>query len=639
MIRNPLRSLITFRSAAIMLCIALSFCFNATANSEDIIVFPTGAQTLDLTDRLHPLATARTKLTLDVVGTDPTAKDQIELVASRPGTETTWYLVTLKNESKKARDTYLSLRESNVTSVFASGGLGKIKGLEGDTASFKLEPSATITLALESNSAPKLVVLQDKAQFGEINSGFSFLYAIAILAFLISALAASIFFNRRKLSYRSQNPINTLVADQNKVRHAKRKSVSDAMVGAEEAAVSPATAKVTELNDPRYGTDDGSSTMHNEDDPYGSIRTDLLMAFELGQFDVCFQPIYRLSDRKIEGLEAAIQWHHPIYGIVAWPYIVSVAAHEPMLEELDQFLMEVAIQHVGAWNRQNFTRQPLSLVINAGGLRADENSYCENLANQTLRNGLSRSAVTVQVQCASLGYYRDTVQQFTSKIKSQGFGFSGGNFGWGSADLLMLRTFAFDRLSLDASFFERGENEKHSSAFLKATVGYLRSLGNKIVATGIMDEMALRNANQLGCEHGQGYPHAYSLTTENLFDFLNANMSSRVDTISPSGLTVQKPFQYSSAGGFKLGQTLARPAANSTNVGAASDNSIFAATRQSRPQPNSTSALAFGQSAPPEKPVAARKKAKRKKVKRKTQKPEVKETFTNLVTFGKLERG
>lgn len=554
MIRKNLQTYFSLRAAAILACLVFLIFSSAKAISQDVMLLSADTQSIDLTNKLHPLASARTKLTLDVIGSDPAVKDHIDLVASQPRTETTWYLVTLQNDSKIARNLVLSLQDSSVTSVYASGVLGNLKDPEGDTVVFKLAPLAIITLALESATVPKNVLLQDKTESDLASSGLSSVHVVAVLVFIVFAFIA---YFHRDASQGSQNPLDAFVADQKLIERVRRHVMRKRKAGAEKSDRQSPTAEASDFSVVKNRVDDdlSLSTSHDIDDPYRSIRQDLHRAFELRQFDAYFQPIFRLNDRNIEGVEAAIQWHHPFHGIIAWPYIVSVAADDPMLEELDQLLMEAAINQVGAWNRQNPTRQPLNLVVNMGGLGADETTYCENLANLTLRNGIPRSTVTIQVQCASLGYYHDTARKFASQIKSSGYNFAGGNFGWGGADLSMLRTFAFDRLSLDASFFEWGASERHANTFLKATVAYLRSLGSKIVTTGILDETALRNANRLGLEHGQGYPHLNWLTTENLFEFLNNNVRNRFEPTSLTGHIIQSSFQNTSANGFKLGQT------------------------------------------------------------------------------------
>jgi EAL domain-containing protein (putative c-di-GMP-specific phosphodiesterase class I) len=600
MIRSNLKSYFRIRMAGVLLCLASLLFFNPKAKAEDIILFSADVQTLDLTTKLHPVATARTELTLDVLGSDPAVKDHIDLVASRQGAKTTWYLVTLKNDSKVERNAILSLQDSNITAVFASAGLGKIKVSSDEIASFKLSPSATITLALESTSAPKHVLLQDRQQAEASDQGFSLFYAFAFLAFLVAAIVAIILYFPRKSSQRFQMPSHSL----------------DAV------------------------DDSSSSASHEGGDPYGSITNDFHQALELGQFDTCFHPIFGLNDRKIIGVEAAIQWHHPVYGILAWPYIASIAPNDPILEELDQLLMEIAISQIGEWNRQNVTRQPFNLVINVAGLGANEISFCERLTHLASRAGLSRSSVTIQVQCASLVYHRETAQQFANQIKLQGFNFSGGNFGWGGADLLMLRNFAFDHLSLDASFIENNANERRSHTFLKATVDYLRSLGNKVSVTGITDETARRNASLLGCEQGQGFPFDFALTTENLLEFLSSNLSASLAAIPPN------PFSNLRAPSFLPEQPPTRqtkllfPMSNKplprSNTLAASAISGFGETPQFKPI--FTSGMFLTEAPVQTKPAAVRKKAKRKKAKRKQQKPETQELPSNLITFGKLEK-
>ena len=563
MIKGNLTSYFCLRIVSALFCFASLLIFSAQANSEDIIVFSADAQTLDLTDKLHPMATARTKLTLDVVGSDSTAKDHIDLVASQQGSNTTWYIVTLKNDSQITRNTVLSLQDSNVTAVFASGGRGKIKGSKGDAVSLKLEPSATITLALESVSVPKNVLLQDNVLSDGTNSQFSTMSLFAILSILVSAGFAMVFYFYKPTSQESKTRLGIEVVD---VRFGQRPGLQ-AMVRVMMKTVrfaKPSPNLEAPSSSDLYNSDkDGDAYLTNTDsneknDTYRSIRKDLRAAFELGQFFACFQPIFRLSDRRIEGIEASIQWLHPEYGVLAWPYIAAVAANEPILEELDKFLMEVAVNQVGAWNKQNPTQRPLNLIINAGGLYADEKSYCKSLSYLALRSGLLRDMITIQLQCASLGYYRENVRQFVSHIKSLGFSFSGGNFGCDGPDLFVLRNFAFDCVSLDASLLEKRTNGRHSIGFLKATIDYLRNLSNKIVVTGILDEMSLRAAHQLGCKHGQGFPFAFSLTSENLFEFLDGNLKRQVAPTTPNSMTPIISVLNLDRPGFKLGQTSIR---------------------------------------------------------------------------------
>ena len=47
-----------------------------------------------------------------------------------------------------------------------------------------------------------------------------------------------------------------------------------------------------------------------------ALKGDLEHALERKEFFLQYQPIVRLSDRRVTGVEALLRWHHPTRGIV-----------------------------------------------------------------------------------------------------------------------------------------------------------------------------------------------------------------------------------------------------------------------------------------------------------------------------------
>jgi EAL domain-containing protein (putative c-di-GMP-specific phosphodiesterase class I) len=533
MIEGYLKNNFSLHYAGVLFCVVSLLFFNEAAYSEDIVVFSVDTQSLDLTNKLHPMASARTKITLDVVDSNSTAKDTIALVASQAIVNTTWYIVTLKNDSQFTRNTVLSLRDSNVTAVFASGGRGKISGPHENSVSVKLEPAATITLALESATVPKNVLLQDAALLDGINSRSSLMTLFAISCVLVFAGFATVFYFWKTKQYHSKVQRGNDTSGKKFERHLQRQSVLGAVIGKDRGAVSPTyletfhTDKIYNSIEDEHTSPDLAYGKKEVDRDWSNLK-DLRAAFERGQIIVCFQPIFRLSDCRIEGIEASIQWLHPDHGILSWQYITAIAANDPILEQLDRYIMGIAVKQVGIWNKKNPKNPSLNLIINVGGAYSDAKSFCKDFSYLALRNGLLRNMITIQVHSASLELNRENIQQFACQVKSLGIGFSAGNFGGNGSDFFVLRNFDFDCVSLDASLLKKDFNERHSIGFLKATMDYLRNLSDKIIVTGILDEVSLRAAYQLGCKYGRGYPFEFLLTSDNLFEFLDYNINKQM---------------------------------------------------------------------------------------------------------------
>ena len=59
------------------------------------------------------------------------------------------------------------------------------------------------------------------------------------------------------------------------------------------------------------------------------LRADLQRALESGQFELHYQPIVRLSDGRVSGMEALLRWQHPERGLGRIPATSSPSPRRP----------------------------------------------------------------------------------------------------------------------------------------------------------------------------------------------------------------------------------------------------------------------------------------------------------------------
>ena len=58
-------------------------------------------------------------------------------------------------------------------------------------------------------------------------------------------------------------------------------------------------------------------SMHAEALERLELRADLQRAVDSDQFELHYQPVVRLDDMSVSGVEALIRWHHPTRGVIA----------------------------------------------------------------------------------------------------------------------------------------------------------------------------------------------------------------------------------------------------------------------------------------------------------------------------------
>jgi EAL domain-containing protein (putative c-di-GMP-specific phosphodiesterase class I) len=91
------------------------------------------------------------------------------------------------------------------------------------------------------------------------------------------------------------------------------------------------------------------------------------------------------------------------------------------------------------------------------------------------------------------------------QVKALGVGIALDDFGTGYSSLDTLRSFPFDRIKIDRSFFSSTRADQQTTAIIRAVLGLGKSFGIPVLAEGIetFDQISMLSAE--GCDEAQGF--------------------------------------------------------------------------------------------------------------------------------------
>src|SRR5690606_4010628 len=76
-----------------------------------------------------------------------------------------------------------------------------------------------------------------------------------------------------------------------------------------------------------------------------ALRTALVS----GEMEVHYQPVVRLADDAIVGVEALVRWQRPGVGLVGPDAFMAVAEETGLITQLDRWVLEQACQQLATW--------------------------------------------------------------------------------------------------------------------------------------------------------------------------------------------------------------------------------------------------------------------------------------------------
>ncbi|MEY2457245.1 MAG: hypothetical protein QOK06_2339, partial [Acidimicrobiaceae bacterium] len=219
---------------------------------------------------------------------------------------------------------------------------------------------------------------------------------------------------------------------------------------------------------------------------------------------VAYQPIVRLADGRIVGVEALVRWERPGHGLVGAVDFVPVAEETGLIVAMGAWVLRAACEQIVAWDA---VVDPLNLSVNLSARQLADPSLVATVERTLAETGLAPSRLCLEVTESALASDADTADVALAALKELGVRLAIDDFGTGYATLDYVRRFSMaDELKIDRSFVA-GLTDIHvpDAAIVSASIVLANALGFDTVAEGVESPEQLAVLRRLGCQYAQGY--------------------------------------------------------------------------------------------------------------------------------------
>ena len=247
---------------------------------------------------------------------------------------------------------------------------------------------------------------------------------------------------------------------------------------------------------------------HSDLSRRSDLEFDLRSALTAEQYSVVYQPIYRLDDLSLVGVEALLRWHHPTRGLVGPDEFIPILEQSGHIGDVGRWVLHEACRQGATWHAWG---EDLDVSVNVSARQLDEDYIVDDVREALLLSGLPASALIIEVTETALMRNVDAVGTRLQAIKDLGVRIAIDDFGTGYSSLAYLRQFPVDCLKIDRSFTSGVDTSPESEALVDTLVLLGKKLGLSTLAEGVetTEEMdTLRGAN---VDQAQGFLMAHPL--------------------------------------------------------------------------------------------------------------------------------
>ena len=248
------------------------------------------------------------------------------------------------------------------------------------------------------------------------------------------------------------------------------------------------------------------------------LRTDLHRAMATEQLELYYQPVVRLSDGSIAGVEALLRWNHPERGMVGPAEFIPIAEETGLIIPIGRWVLREGCRHAKRMLAALPGETP-SMSINLSLKQIQHSDIVADVRDALEESGLDPARLTLEITESVLMDDTDLAVTRLCELKELGVRLALDDFGTGYSSLSYLSRFPVDILKMDRSFL-RGGATPEEAGLASAVVGLGATLSLEVVAEGIEMPGQRDILREMGCDLGQGFLFARPMSADASLIFL-----------------------------------------------------------------------------------------------------------------------
>ncbi|MGA2925124.1 MAG: EAL domain-containing protein [Solirubrobacteraceae bacterium] len=251
------------------------------------------------------------------------------------------------------------------------------------------------------------------------------------------------------------------------------------------------------------------------------LRGDLQRALANDEFELYFQPVIRLSDATVSGVEALVRWHHPQRGLVPPGDFIPFAEESGLIVPLGRWVLHEGCRQARLIQERVPADPPLTVNINLSVNQLHQSDIVDDVRAALVESGLDPKYLTLEITETVMMANTELADQRLAELKQLGVRIALDDFGTGYSSLAYLARFPVDIIKMDRSFLVAGATPV-TSGLATAVIGLGDTFKLEVVAEGIEHPEQWSTLRSLGCELGQGFYFAKPMDAGATIEYLRS---------------------------------------------------------------------------------------------------------------------
>ena len=233
-----------------------------------------------------------------------------------------------------------------------------------------------------------------------------------------------------------------------------------------------------------------------------TIGDELKRATANHEFELFYQPQYRLSDQVMVGAEALLRWHHPTRGLLQPAAFIAELETSPYAPAVGSWIIDQAAAFAADMAQQGCS---IRVGVNLFAAQLVVGDVVSEVITALNKHNLPAKLFEIEITETTVLKVDDAVIGPLNKLRDIGVGIAFDDYGTGFASLSLLKKYPLSRLKIDREFISDLETNADDATIVKAVLAMARGLKLDVIAEGIETSWQSSWLTAHGCNEAQGY--------------------------------------------------------------------------------------------------------------------------------------
>ena len=223
-----------------------------------------------------------------------------------------------------------------------------------------------------------------------------------------------------------------------------------------------------------------------------------------GQLVLHYQPLVRLVDERLLGVEALVRWDHPKRGLVPPLSFIPIAEELGLIGQLGHWVLREACLQLRSWSH-DYATEDLILSVNVSPVELADPDLPGGVERILAETGMPADRLCLELTERQLVRDTEQAERQLSSLQQAGVRVAIDDFGTGYSSLDLLARLPFDFVKIDRSLISGLDRNQRKMRLLQGLCGMIGALDTQPIAEGLERSEEAGLLRDLGCTIGQGY--------------------------------------------------------------------------------------------------------------------------------------